>query len=325
MKGVCVKVRFSIRPVAALAVAVCCCIAWAPAGAADRISIGQYGINVETLPWAISLEKGILAKDGVDIDGFIGANGGGTSVRNMMASSVPVAQMAPAAMVAALNSGLPVKIVWGAVNNIGDLSWVVRKDSPYKTLADLKGQKIGFTQPQSTTEMVLRQILVKQKLIDGVTIVATGGIASGIVAVDQGAIAAAPVEEAALLKNPENYRVLFRVSDYLPDLVFSVGVTTTDFAKTHPDYIRRLMKAHKDAVDYMEAHPDDAVAVYQKVWNSTDQTIAQIIPRLIKSHYWSSNAINMPGLQTMLDAMLLVGAIDKAIDAKTLVDPEFLR
>jgi hypothetical protein len=33
----------------------------------------------------------------------------------------------------------------------------------------------------------------------------------------------------------------------------------------------------------------------------------------------------MSGLQAMLDAMLLVGAIDKRIDAKTLVDPEFLR
>ena len=308
----------------ALALAACC-VAAPPAGAADRISIGQYGVNVETLPWAIALEKGILAKDGVDIDGFIGANGGGTSVRNMMASSVPVAQMAPSAMVAALNSGLPVTIIWGAVNNIGDLSWVVRKDSPYKTLADLKGQKLGFTQPQSTTEMALREILVKQKLIDDVTIVATGGIAAGIVGVDQGAVAAAPVEEPALLKNPENYRVLFRVSDYLPNLVFSVGVTTTDFTKTHPDYLRRLLKAHKDAVDYMQAHPDDAVAVYQSVWNSTDTTIAQIIPRLIKGHYWSNNAVNMPGLQTMLDAMLLVGAIDKPIDAKTLVDPEFLR
>lgn len=302
-----------------------CCLPSTPVGAADRISIGQYGVNVETLPWAIALQKGILAKDGVDIDGFIGANGGGTSVRNMMASSVPVAQMAPSAMVAALNSGLPVTIVWGAVNNIGDLSWVVRKDSPYKTLADLKGQKLGFTQPQSTTEMALREILVKQKLIDDVTVVATGGIAPGIIAVDQGAVAAAPVEEPALLKNPENYRVLFRVSDYLPNLVFSVGVTTTDFAKSHPDYIRRLMKAHKDAVDYMGAHPDDAVAVYQSVWNSTDPTIAGIIPRLIKAHYWSNNAVNMPGLQTMLDAMLLVGAIDKPIDAKTIVDPEFLR
>jgi NitT/TauT family transport system substrate-binding protein len=151
-----------------------------------------------------------------------------------------------------------------------------------------------------------------------------GGIAAGIVALDSGAVAAAPMEEPLLLKNPENYRVIFRVTDYVPDMVFSVGVTTTDFAKSHPDYLRRLIKGHKDAVDYMYAHPADAVAVYQEVWNTNDTTVAQIIPKLIKENYWSDGPINLRGLQAMLDAMLLVGAIDKPIDAKTLVDTEFL-
>jgi NitT/TauT family transport system substrate-binding protein len=309
---------------ASLAVALSLSISL-PARAADRISIGQYGVNVESLPWAIALNKGILAKDGVDIDGFIGANGGGTSVRNMMAGSVPVAQMAPAAVVAAVQTGLDVKIIWAGANNLGDLSWVVRADSPYHKISDLKGQKLAFTQPQSTTEMVLRTILNKTKMSNDVTIQPLGGISAGIVALDSGAVAAAPIEEPLLLKNPENYRVLFRVTDYVPNMIFSVGVTTTDFAKSHPDYIRKLMQAHKDAVDYMYAHPADAVAVYQQVWNTNDATIAQIIPKLIKENYWSSNAINMSGLQAMLDAMLLVGAIDKRIDAKTLVDPEFLR
>jgi NitT/TauT family transport system substrate-binding protein len=296
-----------------------------PARAADRISIGQYGVNVETLPWAIAINRGIFAKDGVDIDGYIGANGGGTSVRNMMASSVPIAQMAPAAEVAAVQSGLDLKIIWASANNLGDLSWVVRADSPYHKIGDLKGQKLAFTQPQSTTEMVLRTILNKAKLTNDVTIQPMGGISAGIVALDSGVVAAAPMEEPLLLKNPENYRVIFRVTDYVPDMVFSVGVTTTDFAKSHPDYIRRLIKGHKDAVDYMYAHPADAVAVYQEVWNTNDTTVAQIIPKLIKENYWSDGPINMRGLQAMLDAMLLVGAIDKPIDAKSLVDTEFLR
>ena len=233
--------------------------------------------------------------------------------------------MAPAAVVAAVQTGLDVKIIWAGANNLGDLSWVVRADSPYHKISDLKGQKLAFTQPQSTTEMVLRTILNKTKMSNDVTIQPLGGISAGIVALDSGAVAAAPIEEPLLLKNPENYRVLFRVTDYVPNMIFSVGVTTTDFAKSHPDYIRKLMQAHKDAVDYMYAHPADAVAVYQQVWNTNDATIAQIIPKLIKENYWSSNAINMSGLQAMLDAMLLVGAIDKRIDAKTLVDPEFLR
>jgi NitT/TauT family transport system substrate-binding protein len=318
-----VKASAAARHIAVLAAAALA-LAVAPAGAADLISISQYGINVETLPWAIALDKGILAKDGLNIDGFIGASGGGTSVRNMKASALPFAQMAPTAVAAAVQSGLDLRIVYAAVNNLGDLSWIVRKDSPIKQLSDLKGRKAGFTQPQSTTEMVLRKILETHKLTGDVTIVATGGIGAGLVALDQGAVDAVPFEEPLLLKNPDNYRVLFRVNDVLPNIVFSVGVTTPDFEKTHPDVIRKLLQAHHDAVDYMYAHPAEAAAVYKKVWNTDDPSIDAILPRLIKANYWSRNEINIAGLQTLLDAMQLVGALDKPIDAKSLVDTTFL-
>lgn len=295
-----------------------------PAQADDRISVDQYGINLETLPWAIALEKGMFAKAGLAIDGFIGGTGGGTTVRNMVASNLPVAQMGPAALVAANATGLNLKIIWAAANNLGDLSWVVRADSPYQKISDLKGQKVAFTQPQSTTEMVLRTILQKEKLINDVTVLPTGGLRPGIAALDSGAVAAAPIEEPLLLKNPQNYRVLFHVTDYVPHILFSVGVTTSEFAKTHADFLAKLVAVHKEAVDYMYTHLPDDVAVYHKVWNSTDDTITQILPRLFKENYWSDGPINTQGLQAFLDAMLLVGAIDKSINAKSLVDPEFL-
>jgi NitT/TauT family transport system substrate-binding protein len=313
-----------IRLIAAL-VAVACSLAALPAHAADRLAVTQYGIIVETLPWAIALDKGILTKDGLDIDGFIESNGGGTTVRNMMASGLPFSEMAAPAAIAAINSGVDMKIVYGAVNNMGDLSWLVKKDSPIKKISDLKGKKVGFTNPRSTTEMALRAILKKTGLTDDVTVLPTGGIGAGMVALDQGAIDAAPFEEPLLLKNPGDYRVLFRVNDFLPNLTWAVGVTTPDFIKTHPDYIKKILQARRDAVDYMYKHPDEAVAEYQKVWNTDDATIAQILPRLIKSRYWSRNDINMSGLQVMFDSMLLVGAIDKPVDVNAVVDHTFAR
>jgi NitT/TauT family transport system substrate-binding protein len=313
-----------IRLIAAL-VAVACSLAALPAHAADRLAVTQYGIIVETLPWAIALDKGILTKDGLDIDGFIESNGGGTTVRNMMASGLPFSEMAAPAAIAAINSGVDMKIVYGAVNNMGDLAWIVRKDSPIKKMSDLKGKKVGFTQPKSTTEMVLRMILQAQKLTNDVTILPTGGIGAGVVALDQGAIDAAPVEEPLLVKSSDTYRVLFRVNDFLPNLTWSVGVTTPDFAKAHPDVVRKLIAARRDAIDYMYAHPAEAEQVYAKVWNSDDKTIDDILPKLIKSHYWSRGEINMAGLQTMLTGMELVGTIDKPVDPKSLIDPAFLR
>jgi NitT/TauT family transport system substrate-binding protein len=314
----------NIRRIAAL-VAVAFSLMTVPARAADHLNVSQYGVNLETLPWAIALQKGFFTKDGVDIDGITPSSGGGTSVRNMMASSLPVAEMSPAAMVAAINAGVDMKILFAAANNLGDLSWVVRKDSTIMKMSDLKGKKVGFTQPQSTTEMALRVILQRQKLTNDVTILPTGGIGPGIVAVDQGAIDAAPVEEPLLLKNPENYRVIFRVTDFIPTISWSVTVSTPDFIKAHPDVLRKIMQAHRDAVDYMYAHQDDAIAIYHQIWNNNDASINDILPRLIKANYWSRSDINVAGLQTFLDGMLLVGSIDKAIDAKSLIEPGFQR
>jgi len=306
-------------------VAFALCLIPLSAHAADRVSVTQYGIIVETLPWAIALEKGLLKKQGLDIDGFIGSTGGGTTVRNMMASGMPFAEMAVPAAIAAIQSGVDMKIVYGAVNNMGDLAWLVRKDSPIKKMSDLKGKKVGFTQPKSTTEMVLRMILQSQKLTNDVTVLPTGGIGAGVVALDQGAIDAAPVEEPLLLKDADKYRVLFRVNDFLPNLTWSVGVTTPDFLKSHPEVVHKLVQARREAVDYMYAHPAEAEQVYAKVWNSNDRTIEDILPRLIKSKYWSRNDINMAGLETMLQGMQLVGALDKPLDPKTLIDGSFLR
>jgi NitT/TauT family transport system substrate-binding protein len=241
----------------------------------------------------------------------------------MMAAPVPFAEIAVPAAIAAIQNGIDMKIVYGGVNNMGDLSWLVRKDSPVKTMADLKGKKVGFTQPRSTTEMVLRAILQKAGLTNDVTVLPTGGIPAGMVALDQGAVDAAPYEEPLLLPHPENYRVLFRVNDYLPNLTWSAGVTTPAYLAAHPDLVHKLVQARHEAVEYMYAHPAEAEAEYQKVWNTTDPSIARILPALIKSKYWSSNGINMAGLQTMINSMALVGVIPAPVDPKTLIDPAF--
>jgi NitT/TauT family transport system substrate-binding protein len=172
---------------------------------------------------------------------------------------------------------------------------------------------------------VLRMILQSQRLDKDVEILPSGGIAAGVTALDAGAIEAAPVEEPALVRNPQNYRVLFRVTDYLPNITWSVGVTTPEFAKSHPDELRHLIAARRAAFDFVVAHPGDAEQVYAKVWNSSDNSINDILPKLIKTKYWSRGDVNMAGLDVMLRGMQLVGALDKPVDVNTLIDKSFLR
>lgn len=307
---------------ALLAVALLATLLPAPVRSADRITVTNYGVIVETLPWAIALERGIFKKQGLDVDGFVGSNGGGTTIRNMMANSLPFAEVALPALVAGVDSGLDLKMVYGGVNNLGDLSWVVKKDSPLKSIRDLKGKKAAFSSPRSTTEAVLRMALESQKLDKDVEVIATGGIGAGMTALDAGAVDAAPFEEPAFLI-PDKYRVLFRITDFLPDVTWQVGVTTADFARTHPDVVRKLVNSRREAIAYMYAHPDEAAKVYAKVWNDDNKRFSEVIARLIKIKYWAPDGFNRKGLQTMVRGMALVGAVDHPVNLDALIDTEF--
>ena len=313
----------SVRRLGALVIALLLLAgAPAPARAADRITITNYGTNIGTLPWAIALERGIFQKDGVDIDGFVGSSGGGSAIRNMMASKIPFAEVSVPAAVAALQTGVDLKIVYGAIAHLGDLSWMVRKDSPIKSIADLRGRKVAFSSPQSVT-MAVRMVLDKHHITKDVTLIAAGSIESGIVALDGGAVDAAPVEIAAFLADPTKYRAIFRASDELPTIMTQVGVVTADYAKAHPDVVRKLVTVHGDAVAYMNAHPDDAAKVYASVWN-TDKPILPLLRRLIREGYWSNGTIDPAAINLMLHGMQIVGALEKPVDLNAVIDREYL-
>jgi NitT/TauT family transport system substrate-binding protein len=291
------------------------------AQASDRIVITQYGTVLATLPWAVALNRGFLNKHALDIDGFIGSNGGGTSIRNMIASHIPFAEVAPAAAIAGVRSGLKLKIIFTATNNTADLNWMVLKDSPIKTLADLKGRKIGFDSPQGATEMEIRLVLQRNKMDGAAELITTGGSAVGVTALESGAIDAAPYPNANI---PPKERILFKVIQYIPQLTAEVGVTTEDYAKERPDTLRALVAARREAVDYIYSHPAEAAQIYANVW-AVDESVARpIVNSAIQKNYWSRGNFIQDGLTSMAQGMNLVNPANATVDINTLIDRRFL-
>src|ERR1700742_3703304 len=64
---------------------------------ADEISVTQWGQSLYGAPFAVGMEKGLFKKAGIDITGVIGSGGGGTTVRNILASPTPYGEVALAA------------------------------------------------------------------------------------------------------------------------------------------------------------------------------------------------------------------------------------
>ncbi len=288
------------------------------------MTVSEYGVVLHSLPWAVAQSTGLLQKHNTGVEGFLGANGGGTAIRNMMASDLPFAELSLPAAIAASRTGMDLRLVFSSVNNMGELSWVVPVNSPIKSIEDLRGKKAAFTSPRSTTEMVLRIILAKAGLLNAVEILPAGGMGAAATALNQGAVDAAPMVDPLLTTGADRYRVLFRVNDYIPTLCWSVGVTTPAFAAAHGDQIRRLIVARREALDAMRQDRAMAIQVYAKVWNIDPAVAARVLPKFFEIDFWSPGNFVMPGLQVQVDGMRVVGQLDGPVDLNAMIDRSFL-
>src|SRR5215469_7775073 len=73
--------------------------------AAEDILVTQYKADPSGGPYGVGIEKGFFKQAGIDITGVINGEGGGTSVRAVIASSLGFGETSPAAGLAAINEG----------------------------------------------------------------------------------------------------------------------------------------------------------------------------------------------------------------------------
>src|SRR6185369_7372466 len=191
------------RPVLWLALLVC---ALAPLQArTESFPVTQYGRLASTLPWAVALEKGMFKEAGLSVDEITPSPGGGTSVRNMLAGSLPFAEIATPAAIAAVRAGMDLVIVMACSNHIGELTWAAQPDSKITSIKDLVGKKVAYTSPKSATEMILRYALEREGLTGKVEIASLGSLGAGLTALSHGAVAAAPWNDPEMTLKPDKY------------------------------------------------------------------------------------------------------------------------
>ncbi|MCW5770102.1 MAG: ABC transporter substrate-binding protein [Rhodospirillaceae bacterium] len=298
-------------------------LAAAGAAHAEKLTVSHFGILINTLPEAVALEKGFWKQEGADIDGIIVAHGGGTSVRNLLASDLPMGAMALTAAIAANKQGIKLRIVADMSNTIGELVWATKKDSGLTKLSDLAGKKIAFTSPRSTTESIIKTVLKRHGLLGKVETLSTGGLGAGLTALDQGAVAAAPLVDPVLTKKAGQYNIVVRAAEELPDLSWAVIVTSEDYLKKNEDKVRRILAGRAKAVDYIYAHPEETAAIYAKYFKSTPADAKAMLPKFYTMRYWKRGEFNMKGFQTQVEGMELVGQLEAGYDVKPLLDTRF--
>ncbi len=295
-----------------------------PARAA-QISVTHWGVLMYGAPYAVGMAKGFFKDAGVDIDGILTSHGGGTTVRNVLASGLPYGEVALSAAVAARKQGLDIRIVNCGVATVADILWVVKPDSPVRSIQQLAGTKVAYTGPKSVTDMLLIMALESAGVApQQVTRVATGGIGPGLVALDQNGVVAAPIMDPIWSREQDRYRPLFFVKDVLPPMMQTVGITTPAFSRSNPDKLRSIIAARARAVDDIYAHPEEAGVIFAHAYALAEPLGTAAVRNMAALHYWSDGRLDLKAMDEMVRGLRIMGEVDGPIDWSSLVDDEFL-
>jgi len=301
------------------------------AARAEQIVVSNYGIAANGMPYAIAIEKGFFKQQGADVSGILSSNGGGTSIRNLLGGNLDYGEVDLAGTVAAIEQGNDLHIISDNVLTVGEFVWAVKPDSPIKSLKDFKGHKVGYTNPRSTSQalniLLVQTIGLTQADVDPIKV---GGFGEQVVALNLGAIDIATLADPVWSKNSARLRTVVRAADALPPLCNVVGVATGKAIAEHGDFLRAVLRARREAVEFMYAHPDEAGDIVARAYDLDPAIARQAVRNLTAMApdatrpYWGTGRFDIKGMDGMIAAQRGVGAYSGTPDWEKMIDRSFL-
>jgi sulfonate transport system substrate-binding protein len=208
-------------------------------------------------------------------------------------------------------------------------TFFVVKDSPLKSVADLKGKKVAINAFGSAVDLVLRVALKKAGLDPRrdvqIVEVAFANIAPAIREgrVDCGVLVI-PFLPAEAAKG--DLRALFTGGDTLGPSSVIFQVATDKFIREHPDALRAFLEDYIQGLAwyYTPANRDKAMELAAGLTKSPKEVLASyfITPR---DYYRDQNGcIAVSAVQKPIDAMLEYKLIDRPVDAAKYLKLQYL-
>jgi NitT/TauT family transport system substrate-binding protein len=318
------------RMIRRLFAVLCLALLAAAPAQAQQIVVSNYGVAINGAPFAVAMERGFFREEGANVSGIITSAGGGTSLRNMIAGGVPYAEVNPTVAIAAIQAGADIRIISHNVLTVAEFVWAVRQDSPIRSMQDLRGRKLGFTSPRSTSQGLIQELVIRAGLqVSQVELIRTGGFGEGLAALEARLIDVAPIPEPLWSQHGARFRAIARASESLPPLANLVGVTTVNMMNERGDFIRAIIRGRRRAVEYMTQNPDAAGDIVARAYNVAPEVGRSAVRTLTTSRtegvaYWGPGDFNMASLNRMVELQRGIGGLTGEINLPAMIDTRFL-
>lgn len=290
------------------------------------ISIAVFPNSANALPFVVAVSKPELwAKHGLSLgsNGVLATLGGSTVVRNLTIGKLDFGCGSSIAAVNAYQAGVAIQAIAGY--NGGNITWIVKKDSPIQSVEQLAGKKMSITSTGSTTHASALLILDKVGLLDKVEIVTVGDAPSSFAALEKGLVDAAwqnTFSQVPYLLSGQA-RQLAIVADYAPDFPDDWLITGVPTVDKDPDFVGRFVTAYKETGTWIADHLDDAAAMYASMAKISSEAAKTAVNSIPKGYF--DPGIPVGQLESTQKAMKLMDAIKKPVSGwQDLVNTSFL-
>ena len=293
---------------------------------AEDLVITQYKADPSGAPFGVALEKGFFKKAGADITGIISGEGGGASIRNVIASELGYGDVSPAGVIAAILEGQDLKIVNLGSRSLASNVIIVMPNSPVKSMQDLKGKKFAISNPKSLGEMTAVLAMEKAGMKpDDLQRVALGSLSGALTALENGVVDATSIPGILYLGRGESkYRVIMGPKE-LPLLPPAIGIASGTLMKKNPDKLRAILAARREGVKFIYSNTQESAEILSKVYAPLPpKDVAILVRQLVDAKFWSEGKMEMELLNNAVRAMKYVGMLKTDPDLSKMIDTSFL-
>jgi len=296
------------------------------AGAADKITMSSTNPTAFEIDYVVAKDKGFFAKENIDVD--VTYMVPDLVIKALIAGTVDLARSGTHFGVIAAARGAEIKIIGAATYGY---PYQVISQPQFKTLADLKGQKIAAASLASITTTIFKDVMQRQGIPpNAYTLLNVGGSPERFQAVASGLVAASLAEAP-----PFNFRsieagrkVLLNYADEIKNLQYTSFFASTKAVAQNRPLFSRFMRAMGQAMRWTNDPANEKAAVELMIQRlKIDEAIAaQTYKFLITENraFRGEGVVDGPGLAEMIRLLAGDNLIPERKPWETFVDPAFL-
>jgi NitT/TauT family transport system substrate-binding protein len=238
-------------------------LACAPANAETKIRVGKAQPNqFAFVPADIGAEVGLFKKHGVDVE--ISAFGGDAKMMQALAADGIDIALGGGPGFATIVKGSPMKAVAALANAPNTIMMVVLKDSPIKSVDDLRDKKVSVSTAGSLTYWLTMQLSRSKGWGNGgIKIIPLGAAAAQIAALKTNQVDGVTTDSVTVYNFVEqgSGRILVKFGDSVKDFHVHIIYASDKLIAGNPDGLKAFLAGWMETIRFMRDNKDKAITI----------------------------------------------------------------